>query len=55
MYDSNAPMPEAQPIPDFDHLDDFLLEPVDGEKLLEKPDYSFELNVTMNNLADGAN
>jgi len=47
--------PQAKEIPKFDPFDDFLLEPEDGEVLLENPDYSFSLDIAMGNLNDGAN
>ena len=40
---------------EFDPFDDFTLVPTDGQGLLDKVDYSFNLDVAMNNLGDGAN
>lgn len=42
-------------IDEFDPFDDFTLVPTDGEKLFDHVDYSFNLDVSMNNLGDGAN
>jgi hypothetical protein len=36
-------------------MDDTKLVPVDGMEILEDPAYSFSMNVTMQNLGDGAN
>ncbi|RPB25151.1 putative ferrooxidoreductase Fet3 [Terfezia boudieri ATCC MYA-4762] len=55
MYNNDAPKPEPLPIDDFNPIDDFLLVPTDGGRLLPDPDYSITLNVTMDNLSDGAN
>lgn len=52
--DSNA-NPSPNDVATFDPFDDFLLVPEDGEVLLENPDYSFKLDVMMDNLGDGAN
>jgi len=49
------PKPEPLLIDEFNPMDDFLLVPKDGEKLLPNPDYSITLDVTMDNLGDGAN
>ena len=40
---------------EFDPFDDFTLVPTDGEELYENVDFSFNLDVAMNNLGDGAN
>ncbi|PUU83652.1 Cupredoxin [Tuber borchii] len=55
VYSDSNKNPPAKEIPEFDPFDDFLLEPEDGEVLLENPDYSFNLDVVMDNLNDGAN
>lgn len=39
----------------FEPFDDITLEPVDGMKLYETADYSFNLDLSMINLDDGAN
>lgn len=54
-YSDSKDYPQAAEVPEFDPFDDFLLEPVDGEELLQNPDYSFNLDVVMGNLGDGAN
>ncbi|KAG0636008.1 Cupredoxin [Tuber brumale] len=55
VYSDSNKNPPAKKIPEFNPFDDFLLEPEDGEVLLENPDYSFNLDVVMDNLNDGAN
>jgi len=40
---------------DFDPYDDMKLVPWDNQTLLGEPDQSISLDVTMDNLADGAN
>ena len=55
VYDSAKPLPEAKSVDELDYFDDFDLVPYDGLELFENVDYSFELNVRMDNLGDGAN
>lgn len=55
VYDESKPLPEPAPINEFDPFDDFTLVPEDREKLLENPDFSFNLDMKMDNLGDGAN
>ncbi|ROV92341.1 hypothetical protein VSDG_07295 [Cytospora chrysosperma] len=55
VYDEAAKLPEADIIYDFDYFDDFNLVPTDGETSLGAPDYTIQLDLTMNNLGDGAN
>ena len=55
VYDDTKALPEPALIDEFDPFDDFTLVPQDGEELLENPDYSFHLDVVMDNLNDGAN
>lgn len=55
VYDDVAELPTPAIVDEFDPFDDFTLVPVDGEELYENPDYSFNLDVAMNNLGDGAN
>lgn len=55
VYDSAKDLPEPALIDEFDPYDDFNLVPEDGEKLFENPDYSFNLDMKMDNLKDGAN
>ncbi|KAH8153394.1 uncharacterized protein LAJ45_02206 [Morchella importuna] len=55
VYDSRNENPPAKEISEFDPFDDFLLEPVDEEPLLENPATSITLDVVMDNLGDGAN
>jgi iron transport multicopper oxidase len=54
-YDSDKKLPQAAVLNDFEPYDDFNLVPTDGEKLLEKADHTISLDLTMNNLGDGAN
>lgn len=55
VYNEAAPLPAPSLLDSFDPFDDFSLIPKDGEGLLENVDYSFNLNVKMDNLGDGAN
>ncbi|KAI9779532.1 MAG: hypothetical protein M1839_007340 [Geoglossum umbratile] len=55
VYDESKDLPKPALIDEFTPIDDFNLVPQDGEKLLEKVDYSFNLDVKMDNLGDGAN
>lgn len=55
VYDGKKPLPEPTLINEFDPFDDFTLVPQDGEKLFENPDISFNLDMKMDNLGDGAN
>lgn len=55
-YDNTKPFPEASLLDDFDdEFDDFSLVPQDQMPLLDQVDYSFNLDVKMDNLGDGAN
>ena len=55
MYDGSKDLPQPALIDEFTPIDDFDLVPQDGEKLFDKVDYSFNLDVKMDNLGDGAN
>ncbi|KAF2726361.1 multicopper oxidase [Polychaeton citri CBS 116435] len=55
VYDDTAQKPTAAEIDEFDPFDDFTLVPQDGEMLLGDVDYSFNLDMKMDNLGDGAN
>lgn len=57
VYDDTAPLPPPAVIEDdeFHEFDDFTLVPTDGEELLGPADYSFTLDLKMDNLGDGAN
>lgn len=55
VYNETVPLPAADTIYDFDYYDDFDLVPIDGEGALGTPDYTIQLDLTMNNLGDGAN
>ncbi|KAL8730243.1 MAG: hypothetical protein Q9166_004220 [cf. Caloplaca sp. 2 TL-2023] len=54
-YSDSAPLPTPAFVDEFDPFDDFTLVPYDKLPLLENPDYSFKLDVKMDNLGDGAN
>ena len=55
VYDDAAELPTPATVDEFDPFDDFTLVPTDGEELYENVDFSFNLDVAMNNLGDGAN
>ncbi|KAI9893282.1 MAG: hypothetical protein M1814_000411 [Vezdaea aestivalis] len=55
VYNSQAPTPEPKLLDDFAEFDDFTLVPYDKVPLLDKVDHSFNLDVKMDNLGDGAN
>lgn len=53
-YDSSAPFPDPAVVDEFNPYDDFTLVPVDGEEVYETADYTISLDLTMNNLGNGA-
>ena len=55
VYNVSAPMPSPSLIDEYDDFDDHTLVPYDREALLEDPDYSFKLDVKMDNLGNGVN
>lgn len=55
VYDSTADNPAMPEVDEFDPFDDFYLVPTDGEGALGDPDLTITLDLTMNNLGDGAN
>ncbi|KAE8145434.1 Cupredoxin [Aspergillus avenaceus] len=55
VYNSESEKPSPSDTALFNPYDDFNLVPVDGEKLLGDPDYTVTLDLTMDNLGDGAN
>ncbi|KAL8704756.1 MAG: hypothetical protein Q9201_002103 [Fulgogasparrea decipioides] len=55
VYDRNAPLPTPAFVDAFEPFDDFTLVPYDREPIFDSVDYSFNLDVAMNNLGDGAN
>ena len=55
VYDDAAQKPDPKPVDSFEPFDDFTLVPLDKEPLFDKVDYSFNLDVKMDNLGDGAN
>lgn len=55
VYDSEKPLPKPLDVDELDAFDDFALRPVDRQALLPEPDFSFTLDVKMDNLGDGAN
>lgn len=55
VYDNTKDLPKPALLDDFKPFDDFTLVPTDGEKLYDVVDHSFNLDVKMDNLGDGAN
>ncbi|EAW14723.1 putative ferrooxidoreductase Fet3 [Aspergillus clavatus NRRL 1] len=55
MYNEQAEKPAPAPIDAFEPYDDFNLVPVDSMALYKEADYTFSLDVSMDNLGDGAN
>ncbi|KAK3489749.1 Cupredoxin [Neurospora crassa] len=55
LYNPTAPLPLPTPLDSLTPLDDTLLLPQDNLTTLPSPDQTITLNVTMNNLASGAN
>ncbi|KAF7520062.1 hypothetical protein G7054_g12891 [Neopestalotiopsis clavispora] len=55
VYDSNLENPEAAEVDSFDYYDDFNLVQYDQEELFPDADYTVTLDLTMDNLGDGAN
>ncbi|KAI9877321.1 MAG: hypothetical protein M1830_004251 [Pleopsidium flavum] len=55
VYDKTKDLPKPALLDDLDPFDDFSLIPTDGEELYDVVDYSFNLDVKMDNLGDGAN
>ena len=55
MYDAAKELPEPTPVDEFAPFDDFTLVPTDGMELLPNADQTIELELTMENLGDGAN
>ena len=55
VYNDTAEKPTPALLDEFNEFDDFTLVPTDGEELFDKVDYSFNLDVEMINLKDGAN
>jgi iron transport multicopper oxidase len=55
VYDEKKELPEPALIDEFTPFDDFDLVPSDGLELFDHVDYSFNLDVTMDNLGDGVN
>ena len=53
-YDDSAPKPKPTILDNFVPLDDFTLVPQDGLELFENVDYSFNLDLKMDNLGNGA-
>ena len=55
VYDKAKELQAPALLDEFDPFDDFTLVPIDGEELFDHVDYSFNLEVEMINLIDGAN
>lgn len=54
-YDSNADKPEENVVDAWDFLDDFYLQPVSKEKILDDSDQQIVIDVVMDNLGNGVN
>ncbi|CAK7894613.1 iron transport multicopper oxidase Fet3p [[Candida] anglica] len=54
-YSPDNAKPEEFFVDDYDYLDDFYLEPLEKEALLDEPDHIIEVTVEMNNLGNGVN
>ncbi|KAI9838075.1 MAG: hypothetical protein M1819_006230 [Sarea resinae] len=55
VYDDKAELPKPALLEEFNPFDDFTLVPYDHEELYDHVDYSFNLDVKMDNLGDGIN
>lgn len=55
MYDDKAAKPSAAALDAFAPFDDYTLAPQDGLEMYSNVDYSFNLDLKMDNLGDGAN
>ncbi|MCJ1314549.1 hypothetical protein MMC25_008231 [Agyrium rufum] len=55
VYDLTKKLPVPMLVDEFVPFDDFALVPTDREEIFDNVDYSFELEVVMDNLNDGAN
>ncbi|CCC13667.1 unnamed protein product [Sordaria macrospora k-hell] len=55
LYNKTAPMPSPSPLKSFTPLDDTHLRPRDNLDILPLPDQTITLNISMSNLASGAN
>lgn len=55
VYDDKKDLPVAAFVDEFIPFDDFDLTPTDGLELLPDADHTIELELTMENLGDGAN
>ena len=55
VVDKTQDLPPPLKLDDFEPLDDFSLQPLDGLTALDTVDRSITLDVKMDNLGDGAN
>ncbi|RDW67575.1 hypothetical protein BP6252_08971 [Coleophoma cylindrospora] len=55
VYDASKPLPVPEPVDEFEPIDDFNLIPTDREEIFKNPARTITLNVSMENLGDGAN
>jgi iron transport multicopper oxidase len=55
VYDKLAPLPPAAELDEWTDYDDFTLQAQDGMAVYDKVDHSIQLDLSMNNLGDGAN
>lgn len=54
VYDKSTDLPQPAILDSFDPFDDYTLVPTDGLEIYPEPNYSFNLDVQMDNLGDGA-
>lgn len=55
VYDESADKPAPTDVANFDYFDDYTLVPYDGVEALPDADLTITLDLTMDNLGDGAN
>lgn len=55
IYNANAEKPVPALLDSFEPFDDYTLVPQDGLEIFTDVDYSFNLDLKMDNLGDGAN
>lgn len=55
VYDDGADMPKPALIDNFQPYDDYTLLPYDRLPIFDRVDYSFNLDMKMDNLGNGAN
>lgn len=55
VYDEEADLPEEYTVDELDFFDDFYLQPLSGEPLMDEADYAVTIDVAMDNLGNGVN